>query len=202
MAYIISPDEIKKGLPNYDPEHSEAVHSRSVRLADSQFGVAVKTRCEPTVILLAGGAASGKTEYISAYLNEIDAIIFDATLRTFDGAKIKIEKAQGANKKIEIHFIIPENIQIAFDAFLNRNRKYPAQYFYETHSYARKSVLQVAQILDISIKIYQSSYEMVNGERKMFFDEVDIVNKNNLLEFLTDHQYTEDEIKQIITDAI
>jgi hypothetical protein len=66
---LISADDLKKTLPGYSPEKSEQFHSESAHLADKQFEQALKSRPEKTVILMAGGTASGKSEYVSAYLH-------------------------------------------------------------------------------------------------------------------------------------
>lgn len=62
-------------------------------MADKMYDEAVKRRSERKVILLAGGAASGKSEYVATYLTSTRAIILDGTLPTTRGAEIKIEKA-------------------------------------------------------------------------------------------------------------
>jgi len=80
MAFIISADDIKKTLLGYVPEKSEFFHRESAKLADVQFAAALKDRPEKTVVLMAGGTASGKTEYVSAYLQKRRVIIFDGTL--------------------------------------------------------------------------------------------------------------------------
>lgn len=177
MAVIISADEIKKSLPDYDETKSDQVHTASAKLADKEYENALKSRSEPTVILLAGGAASGKSEYVSAYLANQDVIVFDATMRSFGGAETKIRKAQKASKAVEVHLVIPESLVTAFDAFLNRDRKFPEEHFYLTHSCARKAVLEVAQNFDVLIKIVQSSYEIIDRKHVTAFDEVAISNK-------------------------
>lgn len=202
MAFIISAGDIKKTLHDYDPSKSESVHHQSAKLADEAFNTALKERIEPKVILLAGGAASGKTEYISAYLYNEDAVIFDATMRSFTGAKIKIEKAQKAGKIVEIILVLPQDIKVAFDAFLHRDRKFPVEHFYSTHASARQAVLQVTQRLDIPIKIYQSSYEKTADKKKIVFDEIVIHSPADLLEFMTNQQYTVNEIRKIITNEV
>lgn len=202
MAYIISADEIKKRLPGYDPENAGELHSESAKLADQEYYTALQHRSEPKVILFAGGAASGKSEYISAHLRDEDAIIFDSTMRTFVGAKRKITSAVRANKLVEVVLVLPKDIKVAFDAFLHRDRKFSEVHFYQTHSFARKTVTEVAHNFDIPISIFISSYEKIGEKYKTVFDEVDTIDKEGLLEFLTSHQYTEDEIKGIITDEV
>ena len=145
MAYIISADEIKKTLSGCDPGKSEMVHSKSTKLADKEFEQALKVRDEKTVIIMAGGSASGKTEYVATYLEQCKIIIFDYTMRSFKGAKIKIRKVLKTDKELEVHFVLPTSLPKAFFAFLNRDRKFPATHFYQTHSGSRKSVLEIAE---------------------------------------------------------
>lgn len=131
MAYIISPDKIKESLPEYDPERSQDFHHESTRLADKDFSIALKGRSEDSVILMSGGSASGKSEYVSAYLeNSRNAIIYDGTLPTLEGARIKFRQAKAAEKSVEVVAVVPVDLRIAYLAFLNRSRKYPSQHFF------------------------------------------------------------------------
>ena len=83
MAYIIAADEIKKTLPGYDPAKSELVHQKSSQLAYEEFKRALNTRPEETVVIMAGGAASGKTEYVETYLKKQSVIVFGWHLEVF-----------------------------------------------------------------------------------------------------------------------
>ena len=65
VAYVIAADEIKKDIEGYDPAHWDQFHQASAKMADKMYDEAVKRRSERKVILLAGGAASGKSEYLS-----------------------------------------------------------------------------------------------------------------------------------------
>jgi len=202
MAYIISADNIKKTLPGYNPEKSELFHRESARLADNSYTKAVKERPEPLVILMAGGTASGKSEYVSAYLHDVDAIVFDGTLPSSTGAEIKIKKALKASKQIEIHCVLPKSFFVAFTAFLNRDRKFPNEHFYRTHSATRKTVLAVAkQFSDIVIKIIISDVQNSEKSPTMEFLELNFPNREALIEFLQLAQYTEDSIKRQATLA-
>ena len=69
MPLIISADEIKKQLPNYSPDKAESFHHESARQTDKLFTKALKTNLDKKVILLNGGSASGKTEFLSTQLN-------------------------------------------------------------------------------------------------------------------------------------
>ncbi len=195
MAFTISADEIKKTLPGYDPERSETFHRESARLADKQFEQALKARAEKTVVLMAGGTASGKSEYVSVYLQPRKVIILDGTLPSSEGAHIKIRKAQKAGKQVEVHLVIPVSLLVAFIAFLNRDRKFSLSHFYRTHSSSRKTVLEVAKAhTDIPIKIYISDVDFIGTDSTMSFQELHFSNRDELVEFLGQNQYTEEAI--------
>lgn len=196
MALIISADELKKGIPGYNPFKSHLVHRESARLADRQYAELLKTSEFKEVILMSGGGASGKTEFISEYLINKPAIILDGTLPSFTGAKIKIQLAKKYHKKVTIIAIWPQDLKIAFAAFLQRERKYPDEYFYKTHSVSRKTLLEVAQSdLDVEIIIYENSYD----DQGLIFYEYIFDSRKHLVDELRDSQYTEEEILNIVT---
>jgi hypothetical protein len=200
MAYVINADDIKIALPGYNPDRSDLLHRESTKLADASYAKAVKERPEPLVILMAGGTASGKSEYVSAYLQDIEAIVFDGTMPSFTGAEIKIKKAMKAKKQVTIHCVLPESFFVAFTAFLNRDRKFPNEHFYRTHSATRKAVLDAAkQFPDIAILIVISSVQNTGDNPVMKFRELNFPDRGALIEFLQSEQYTEDSIKQQVT---
>lgn len=57
---------------------------------------------------MSGGAASGKTEYVSEYLINKNFIIMDGTLLNLIGAEIKIKNSIKNNKIVQIHAVIPK----------------------------------------------------------------------------------------------
>ncbi len=198
MAYIISADEIKKTLHGYDPEHSDVLHRESARLADKKYEDALKKRKEKTVILMSGGTASGKTEYISAFLKERKTIIFDGTMPTLEGAKIKINKALRCGKRVEIHAVLPTSLETAFIAFLNRDRKFPPEHFFRTHSSSRKTLLAISKnFAEVPVKIFFSRYQVDGNKMDTKFTELLIPNRGALIDFLEKNQYTEEEIKRL-----
>lgn len=195
MAFIISADDLKKTLPGYSPEKSEQFHRESAHLADKQFEQALKTRPEKTVILMAGGTASGKSEYVSAYLKRRRVIILDGTLPTSEGAQIKLKKAVKASKAVEVHLVILASLLVAFIAFLNRDRKFSLSHFYRTHSSSRQTVLAVAEHYpDIPVKIYESDVDFVGTGTTMTFKKLLFDNRHELIEFLRQNQYTEEMV--------
>ena len=194
MAYIIAADEIKKTLPGYDPSKSEIFHSKSAKLADKEFEEALKIRSEEMIVIMAGGSASGKTEYVATYLKQEELIVFDGTLPTFEGAKIKIRKALKAGKKVEVHLVLPASLPKAFFAFLNRDRKFSPAHFYRTHSGSRQAVLEIAeQRADITIRVFISDFNAVDL-KTMNFEELSPDNTEILVEYLRDRQYTVTDI--------
>ena len=199
MAIIVSADEIKKTLSGYSPDNAESFHRKSAQAADKEFGRVLKTRPEAKVVIMAGGSASGKTEYVSTYLEQQEIIVFDGTLPTFGGAKIKIRRAQKANKQVEIHLVLPASLQRAFFAFLNRERKFSASNFYRTHAGARKSVLETATgCPEIPIRVFISDITSVNS-KTMSFKELEFKDRQKLIEYLQNNQYTEENIRNEVT---
>ena len=197
MAFIISADVIKKTLPGYHPERSEDFHHESAKLADKQFEQALKNRPEKVVVLMAGGTASGKSEYVSAYLQRRQVIILDGTLPTFEGAQIKLRNSQKAGKRVEVHLVIPASLLVAFIAFLNRDRKFSLSHFYRTHSNSRKTVLDVAKAnQEVLIKIYVSDVDFVGKDSSMSFRELTSTDRSELIEYLEQNQYTEDAVME------
>lgn len=129
MPLIISADEIKKKLPDYSPEKAESFHRESAKLADKNFEKALNENLFKEVILLCGGTASGKTEFLVTQLNRKRCVILDATLSTKEGAEIKLKKILKANKKAVIYAVIPDDLKRAFIAFLNRDRRFSDTHF-------------------------------------------------------------------------
>lgn len=193
MVFIVSADELKKTLSGYDPARSDEFHSVSAKLADKAYDNAIKERPEMEVILLSGGTASGKTEYLSVYLSTREAIILDGTLPSFEGARIKIRKALKYGKTVKITAVMPENFNIAFSAFLGRERKFAPEHFFRTHSASRRVLLEVAEAFpDMDVNIIDSNYDE-NGT--LSFTELIFNDRGSLLELLRSRQYTEEEIR-------
>ena len=193
MAKIISADEIKKTLPGYKPDKAEKYHSESAKQADKEFYQAIKEKSYQLVILLCGGTASGKTEFLMTHLiDRKDVVILDATLSTVEGAGIKIRNISKLNKQLEIYAVIPDDLSRAFIAFLNRDRKFPDTHFYKTHSGCRKTLLWIAESLpSVKIHVVESTY---TKSQKLVFSELKFENHNQLTDYLSDMQMTETDI--------
>lgn len=198
MSIIISADEIKKDLPNYSPDKAEEFHHESARKADKLFTEALKENSYKDVILLSGGTASGKTEFLSTQLIKKNCIILDATMSTENGAGIKLKNVLKARKKPIIYAVIPDDLKRAFIAFLNRDRKFSDAHFYKTHSGSRRTLLWIAsEYPDIEMNIVESSYTAIG---KLQFMQIKFDNKQKLIDYLTDKQLTESGIIDVIKE--
>lgn len=192
---LISIDESKRQILGYAPERAEEFQKESAKLANKSFEKALKSSKWDEVILMCGGSASGKTEFLSEYLNDFEGIIFDGTLPTMQGAEIKIKEIKKAKKKPIICAVLPDDLKRAFIAFLGRDRKFSDEYFYKTHSGARKTLLEVAKTHpEVEIRIYESSYRGAT----LFFQKIVFNSSRELIEFLNKSQYTEDEILSLV----
>jgi len=196
VAYIISSDDIKEGLPDYDPSRAEVFHEESTRLADKAYEDALRNRSEDTVVIMSGGSASGKSEYVSAYLSSKQVIVYDGTSSKLTRATTKIEKALKYKKNVEIHAVWPADFATAFEAFFSRDRQFSLKHFYRTHSDSRSSLLRIArEYPDIPITIIKSSYNPKKKGQKMEFRILTDKNKDDFIEFLQKNQYNEEQIK-------
>lgn len=100
IPMIIEVDEYKKRVLGYNPEKSEDFHRESARLADKDFVDCLRSRKYKRIIFMAGGTASGKSEFAYSYLTKKDQLVYDGTLKDFDGFKIKLKKLVGMIKII------------------------------------------------------------------------------------------------------
>lgn len=199
MALIISADEIKKKLPNYSPEKAELFHHESARLADQNFEIALKNSPFKEVILLCGGTASGKTEFLATQLNRKLCIILDATLSTEEGAKIKLKKIIKARKIPIIYAVIPDDLKRAFIAFLNRDRKFSDAHFYKTHSGCRKTLLWITLHYPmVKVNIIESSYT----KDRLQFAKVEFDTRKQFTDYITNLQLTESDIISLISKGL
>lgn len=197
-AILISADDLKKTIPGYNPKKSHLVHVESAHMADAQYGEAIKTSAYDQVVLLSGGAASGKTEFMSEYLLDKPVIVVDGTLPTTEGARTKIRKALKCGKKVKIIAVWPSDLKVAFAAFLQRDRKFPDEHFYRTHAQSRKALLELAETdLDIEIELYENHFD----EEGLVFYQYTFDDRARLIEELKNNQYTEEEIIDLITES-
>jgi hypothetical protein len=198
MAIIISADELKKTIPGYDPTQSHLVHAQSAKMADALYAKTIKESNLKKVVLLSGGAASGKTEFMSEYLADELCIIMDGTLPSLEGARIKTRGARKYGKRVTVVAVWPADLRVAFAAFLQRDRKFPDEHFYRTHAQSRKTLLEIAQSdLDVEIKLYENQFE----DGGLTFYEYTFDTEEQLIEKLEQSQYTEQEIVNLITQS-
>jgi len=196
MSILISADDIKKELPGYTPDRSAEFHAESAKLADKRFYEALKSSDFSKVILLSGGPASGKTEYLSEFLIDKDYLIIDGILPSEEGARIKIERIKKTGRPLEIHAVWPEDFKQAFVAFVNRDRKFSDKFFYEKHASARKTLLWIVQRYEVDVRIIKNAY--LGGD--LSFTELKFGTRNDLLAYLRENQYTVEDIIRIVSE--
>lgn len=200
MVLVVSSDEIKKELTGYSPEKAEFFHTESAKIADQNFENALRESKYNKVILLCGGSASGKTEFLATQLIKKQAIVLDATLSTELGARTKISKILKSNKVPVIYAVIPDDLNRAFIAFLNRDRKFSDTYFYRTHSGSRKVLLYIAlNYPSVKITIVQSSY---TNNQQLQFTQLKFDHKKQTVDYLTELQLTENDIISLINSKL
>ncbi len=156
---LIEVDEYKKRISGYEPAKSELFHRESARLADKDFISCLKSRKYKKIIFMAGGTASGKTEFAMSYLTKKDQLIYDGTLKNFDGFKIKLQNIKKYDKnssKIKVVLIIPEDIVKSFGAFLKRERKMKTATFFDTHIRSKLSVAKILLYTKNRVEVYVS----------------------------------------------
>lgn len=199
---IISIDELKKALPGYSPEKADEFHIESAKLANKLFDQELRKIKNQKVVLMCGGSASGKSEFIEKFFitEKFDGIIFDSTLSKIDGAKIKIKKIKKLGNAPIVCFILPDDLKRCFAAFNKRDRKIPETRFYATHSGARQVALWLAkENSGIEILIYQNSYQPKNlKEDQLSFSVVEFETKKEMINFLEEKQISEEEIEKLI----
>lgn len=192
---IISPDDVKKNLSGYDPIKAESFHLESSKIADHEFSAKLKESSDLEVILMSGGSASGKTEFVAAYLEDFKGIVFDSTLSSAEGARVKIKKILKAKGIPKIYAVFPDDLRRAFTAFLNRDRRFSDEHFYRTHCDSRKTLLWIAEKYPtVKIEIFESKY-LERGD--MYFYRYVFKDRKGMIEFLKNFQYTEEEIVDI-----
>jgi len=196
LLKVVSIDDVKEAIPGYDPKNADEFHSLSARIANRLFEDELKERKDKDIILLCGGSASGKTEFLAQFLSEdFDGLVFDSTFSTELGAKIKIKKILASGNKPKLYLVLPKNLPLAFTAFCNRERKIPEYRFFETHAGARQVALWVAKNFpEIEILVYENQLERSSEEDFLPFSEIEVSDRNSLVRFLENIQMSEEEI--------
>ena len=110
---------------------------------------------------MAGGTASGKTEFATSYLTHKDQLIYDGTLKNFEGFQIKyknIMKYTKGKAKVKVILVMPVSFEDSFKIFLNRKRKMKVETFFDTQIRSRKTVARILLETNVRVDIYSSSY--------------------------------------------
>jgi hypothetical protein len=203
---IISIDEIKKCLPGYSPDRADDFHIESAKIANKLFDQELKKIKDKKVVLMCGGSASGKSEFIEKFFiaDDFEGIIFDSTLSNVEGAEIKIKNIIKSGNTPIICLILPDNLRRCFAAFNKRDRKIPEFRFYETHCGARKVALWIAQNYEeVEILIYQNSHQPNNLEEDQISFKLErFDSKKEMMDFLLQNQYSENEINDFIINNL
>lgn len=158
---IIEVDEYKEKVSGYNANNSENFHIESAKLADKDFIKHLKSGKYKRVILMAGGTASGKTEFATSYLIHEDQLVYDGTLKNFDGFQIKyknIMKYTKGQAKIKVVLILPLSFDDAFKIFQNRKRKMKVETFFDTQIRSRQTVAKILLETKTRVEIYSSTY--------------------------------------------
>lgn len=189
---IIEVDEYKKKISDYDANRSEDFHRESAKLADKDFIKHLKTKKYKRVIFMAGGTASGKTEYSTSRFTNKDQLVYDGTLKNLNGFNIKINniKKYSKNSKIKVVLIIPDDWIKAFEVFLKRERKMKNITFFETQIKSKLTVAKILKETKVRVEIYTSYYE--EGKDRLGYKRVKITNRKriaNLLEKIANSTY-------------
>lgn len=220
MYKIISIDEEKESLPGYSPKKAHDFHVNSSKNANKKFDQELKKIKNKKVILMCGGSASGKTEFIAKFCpletveeSEIVGVVFDSTLATESGAEIKIRNIRKFGNIPVVCLILPYSLSRCLKAFHQRDRKIPESRFFETHCGARRVSLWIAKNYpDIEILIYYNRLieeaDKSDGDSKIAkiedglgFALISFENRGELIAFLEKSQYSEEEIKTLIING-
>ena len=194
-ALIIEVDAFKPKVPGYNPKRSWSCHGQSAMLADAAFKQALKNPLYKKVVLMCGGSASGKSEFVSSNLVNKGIIVYDGTLSSIEGARVKIRNSKRKRKKVEVNAIIPDNIVKVFRAFLTRDRVIPVDVFIETHSRCRSTLLWILEHqMSIDVKIYESSTK----EDRLQVNELIFKTQNEMIKYVKLAQISKQKIKKLI----
>jgi len=216
MYKIISIDDEKEFLSGYSPDKADNFHVESARSANKKFDQELKKIKNKEVVLMCGGSASGKTEFIAKFCStegkNIQGLIFDSTLSSEKGAEIKIKNIKKSGNIPVIYFILPYGLARCFRAFHRRDRKIPESKFFETHVGARKVVLWIAKTYpEVKILLYYNRLleevselernSQIIDEEDIGFAEISFENRDELILFLEKEQFLEAEIAALINNG-
>lgn len=217
MYKVISIDDEKELISGYSPENADFFHLESAKIANKKFDQELKKIKGKNVVLMCGGSASGKTEFIAKFCPtetdqsaEISGIVFDSTLATENGAETKIRNIKRFGNIPVVCLVLPYSLTRCFKAFHERDRKIPEARFFETHSGARRVALWIAKNHpEVDLLIYYNrlideadksdgDLQIAQTEDGLGFAEISFESKNELIAFLEEAQCSEEEIKTLI----
>ncbi|MBU1200705.1 hypothetical protein KJ953_04230 [Patescibacteria group bacterium] len=197
-AIVIDIDECKKKIPGYTPTKATEYHTESAKIADKLFKNALSKKTPKKVILMCGGSASGKSELVSSELINEEAIIYDSTLHTQEGAKVKIRNSVGKGKLVEVCALLPESISKSFGVFLTRERQIPVKIFYVTHVGSRQNLLWIAKNFpQVKIRIYIGKTDKYN---KLQVFKYNYNSQSEIVKFIEEQQLSESDIINLVSD--
>lgn len=176
---IIEVDEYKKKVAGYNPNKSEEFHLESAKLADKDFTDCLKSKKYKRIIFMAGGTASGKTEFASSYLIHKDQLVYDGTLKSFDGFKVKLQRIERYDKNdssVKVVLIMPFDWVKSFEAFLKRERKMNNVTFFETQIKSKLAVANILRNTKVRVELFVSSYE--EGKDRLGFIKIKGISRN------------------------
>jgi len=191
-AVVIDMDIIKTALPGYKPSNAKKYHEESSQLAKNALKYVLTFCSYNTVTLMGGGSASGKTEYVSSEKCDKTCIVFDGTLANVKSLERKLAQIKKSNKTAEVCMVIPGNLTDTFNTFLMRDRKVPAEVFYQTHTGCRKTLLWLTQNHpEIKIEIIINLSDSSVMEKKNF---ASIQERDK---FIQDLQISDEDIRNL-----
>jgi hypothetical protein len=158
---IIEVDNFKSKIPGYKPTKAEEFHKESGKLADGEFIKRIKEPEHKRIVFMAGGTASGKSEFAYTYLSHKDQLVYDGTLKSYHGFKVKNDKLKKYAKhktKVKVILILPLHWEDALDVFLTRERKMRLSVFFETHALSSKTVSEIFRETDYRVEVFISSF--------------------------------------------
>lgn len=191
---IIEVDEYKKKLKGYKPSQASKFHTDSAVLADKAFKDAIADSAFKNVILMCGGSASGKSELAESVLDKEDVLIYDGTLSSFEGAKVKIRNSIRKKKKVTICAVIPDDIPRVFATFLVRDRKFSEFHFFRTHSNSRQVLLFIAlNYPSVKIRIFKN--QMDSDASFLNAIELSFNSKKDMIKYIKSIQVSQKNIQ-------
>ena len=134
---------------------------------------------------MAGGTASGKTEYATSYLTKKDQLVYDGTLKNEGGFVIKsknIQKYTKGRAKLKVVLILPLDLFKSLDVFFARERKMPLENFFFTQIKSKHTVSKLLENTTTRVEIYVSSYR--KDSERLTYQRLTFKSRRKASEFL------------------